>query len=233
MNNTLQDGSGQMFDRICERYDFLNRVMSLGIDGRWRKRAVQALGSDIGYVLDLATGTADVAIEVARRIPNSRVLGLDPSDGMLRVGQRKVEKAGLANRVTFKKGDGQRIAASDDAFDAAIMAFGIRNVARRERCLRELGRVVRPGGPVVVLELSEPRGGHPLAFGAGLWKRYVVPRLGSALSSTPEYAYLERSIRAFPRPDEFLELMATCGLRGGKAEPLTFGAATLFTARAP
>ncbi|MFW5741248.1 MAG: ubiquinone/menaquinone biosynthesis methyltransferase, partial [Myxococcota bacterium] len=189
MNDLAADGSGRMFDRISQRYDLLNRVMSVGSDRRWRRVAVDRLGTDSKRVLDLATGTADVALEVAARIPGCCVVGIDPSAGMLEVGRGKVERAGLQGRIELRQGDGARIPADDDAFDAAIMAFGIRNVPDRPKCLRELGRVVAAGGPVVVLELTEPDE-HPLAFAARFWKRHVVPRLGAALSSTPEYAYL-------------------------------------------
>lgn len=233
MNETppLSDGSGRMFDQISERYDLLNRVMSVGSDARWRRMAVDALGSDVRDVLDLATGTADVALEVARRIPSSKIVGVDPSPGMLKVGRDKVQRAGLSDRIELREGDGQRIPASDDSFDAAIMAFGIRNVPDRPACLRELARVVRPRGPIVLLELAEPEG-HPLSFAARFWKRQVVPRLGAMLSSTPEYAYLEKSIRAFPPPEEFVAMMEACGLREVQARALTFGAATIFLGRA-
>ena len=162
--------------------------------------------------------------------PHSQVVGVDPSVGMLEVGRRKVDAAGLSKRIELRVGDGTDIPAEDDAFDAAIMAFGIRNVPDRPKCLRELRRVVRRGGPVVLLELTEPEG-HPLAFAARFWKRQVVPRLGAMLSSTPEYVYLEASIRAFPRADQFLSIMLENGLTGVEARTLTFGAATIFVGR--
>lgn len=230
MNQLASDGSGRMFDRISQRYDLLNRVMSVGSDHRWRRVAVDCLGPDVREVLDLATGTADVALEVARRIPGCHVVGVDPSTGMLQVGRAKVARAGLAARIELREGDGMDIPADQDAFDAAIMAFGIRNVPDRSACLRELCRVVKGGGPIVVLELAEPEG-HPLAFAARFWKRHVVPQLGAMLSSTPEYAYLEASIRAFPRPAQFLEMMRGCGLTQVEAKGLTFGAATVFMGR--
>lgn len=220
-----------MFDRISQRYDLLNRVMSLGSDARWRRLAVDALGSEVESVLDLATGTADVAIEIATRLPRCRVVGVDPSAGMLAVGREKVASAGLKARVDLLEGDGQAIPSGDAVFDAAIMAFGIRNVPDRPACLRELARVVRCGGPVVLLELTEPEG-HPLAFAARIWKRHVVPQLGAVLSSTPEYAYLEKSIRAFPSPAKFAEVMRENGLADVRVRPLTFGAATLFVGTA-
>ncbi len=230
MNDLVSDGSGRMFDRISERYDLLNRVMSVGSDARWRRVAVDALGPDVRQVLDLATGTADVALEVVRRIPSCHVVGVDPSMGMLSVGRGKVERADLNDRIELRQGDGMDIPADDDAFDGAIMAFGIRNVPDRPACLRELGRVVRAGGPIVLLELTEPEG-HPLAFAARFWKRHVVPQLGAMLSSTPEYAYLEKSIRASPRPPEFADIMRDCGLVDVEARPLTFGAASVFFGR--
>lgn len=230
MHDITSDGSGRMFDRIASRYDLLNRVMSVGSDRRWRRLAVEALGSEAREVLDLATGTADVAIEVTRRIPGCRVVGIDPSSGMLEVGRTKIARAGLEDRIELRVGDGMDIPSETGAFDGAIMSFGIRNVPDRPRCLREIARVVRPGGPVVLLELTEPEG-RGLAVGARWWKRHVVPRLGALLSSTPEYAYLEESIRGFPAPADFAPIMRDCGFESVETRPLTFGAATLFTGR--
>ncbi len=232
MTHCPTPGSGQMFDRISVRYDLLNRVMSLGSDTRWRREAVHAIVEDgVSRVLDLATGTAAVALEVARRIPAGRIVGVDPSLGMLEVGRKKVKRAGLDDRVQLSEGDGMAIPASDNSFDAAIMAFGIRNVPDRPACLRELTRVVRSGGPIALLELTEPRG-HFFALAARCWKRHMVPSLGAALSSAPEYVYLEKSIRAFPSAPIFADMMRECAISDVQVRPLTFGAATLFVGRA-
>lgn len=230
------DGSGRMFDRIAHRYDRLNRILSLGMDQRWRRIAVDALalasGSAQPRVLDLATGTGDVAIEIARRFPSARVVGVDPSPGMLKVGSEKIEREGLGARIELKIGQAQEIPAENDAFDAAIMAFGIRNTADRPACLKELMRVVRSGGSIVLLELTEPEG-HVLSFGARLWKRRMAPRLGAWFSSAPEYAYLEKSIRAFPSPEVFAAMMVESGLGNVKTKSLTLGAVAVFSSRCP
>jgi demethylmenaquinone methyltransferase/2-methoxy-6-polyprenyl-1,4-benzoquinol methylase len=226
----VQDGSGAFFDRIAGRYDLLNRVISLGVDQRWRRRAVRALSlPDGGRALDLATGTADLAIRIARSHPGATVVGVDPSVGMLDVGRQKVESRGLTERVSLEVGDARSLPFDDDAFDGTTIAFGIRNVPDRAAALREMARVTRPGGRVVVLELSEPRGGilGPLAR---FHIHEVVPRLGALLSGAREYHYLQRSIAAFPPPEEFAALCEESGLTVREVVPLTFGVACLYVA---
>ncbi len=220
------DGSGRMFDRIARRYDLLNRLASLGLDGRWRRRLVGALGVDSGRVLDVATGTADVAMAIATRFAEIRVTGLDPSPGMLAVGRDKVEVSGLAGRITLTEGDAQAMPFADGAFDATCISFGIRNVPDRMAGLREMARVTRPGGRVAVLELSEPQG--LMAPLARFHVHRVVPAMGAWLSGSDEYDYLQRSIAAFPPPDEFCAMMTEAGLRDVSAVPMSFAAAHLF-----
>jgi len=223
-------GSGAMFDRIAARYDLVNRVLSLGLDRGWRRRTVKAL--DLGErprVLDVATGTGDLAIEIALARPHATVIGIDPSPGMLAVGARKLARRKLEDRVTLLEGDAQHLPLANCAVDAATIAFGIRNVPDRLAGLRELARVVRPGGRIAVLELGEPRAGL-LAGAARFHTRHVVPRLGALLSGAREYAYLQRSIAAFPPAEEFAALMAEAGLAVLAVTPLTFGACTLYVA---
>ncbi len=224
-------GSGRMFDAIAQRYDLLNRVISLGIDQGWRRRTVRslALGGSPGKVLDVATGTADLAILTARMEPRSTIVGVDPSVNMLAVGREKVARQGLAGRIELAEGDAQALAFDDDTFDGATIAFGIRNVPDRAKALRELARVVRPGGRVAVLELSEPRG---LFLGrmARFHVHHVVPFLGALLSGSKEYRYLQRSIAAFPPPDVFAETMRDAGLEIIEVAPLTFGVCCLYVA---
>ena len=209
---TPRGGSGEMFDKIARRYDLLNRLMSFGIDRRWRKKLVEALElRPGGRALDLATGTADVALTIAARHPSASVLGTDPSKGMLEVGQRKIEHAGLGNRVRLALGDAQQIETADDSFDAACISFGIRNVPDRARALREMARVVRPGGRVAILELSEPQGGLLGAL-ARFHVHTLVPRMGALLSGAREYRYLQQSIASFPGAPEFTAIMRGAGL---------------------
>lgn len=217
-----------MFDAIAHRYDLLNRVMSLGIDQRWRLRTVRALELKPGArVLDLATGTADVALAIARRHPDAHIVGVDPSERMLEVGRRKVTERGQDPRIELHVGDAQSLPFADGSFDAVCIAFGIRNVPDRGRALREMARVTRAGGRVAVLELSEP-GGGPLAALARFHIHTVVPRLGAILSGAREYRYLQQSIAAFPPAREFAALMDESGLEVLRVEPLTFGVCHLF-----
>jgi demethylmenaquinone methyltransferase/2-methoxy-6-polyprenyl-1,4-benzoquinol methylase len=219
-----------MFDAIAGRYDLLNRVLSLGIDQGWRRKAVAALALGEGYrVLDLATGTADLALLIARTHPGGQVVGVDPSREMLEVGRRKVESAGLGQTITLKPGSAESIPEPDASFDGLSIAFGIRNVPDRPRALREMARVVRPGGRVVILELSEPRGGllGPLAR---FHVHTMVPLVGGLLSGSKEYAYLQRSIAAFPAPEAFSAMMTEAGLDVSSATPLTFGVCHLYVA---
>lgn len=222
-------GSGEMFDAIAPRYDLLNRLLSLGIDQRWRRLLVQRLRlAPDAVVLDHATGTADLALLIARSSPGVRVIGVDPSTEMLRVGRLKVEAAGLSERVSLQVGDAENLESfAADSVDAVSMAFGIRNVVDRPRALRELARVTRPGGRIAILELSEPQGGilGPLAR---LHVHQIVPWVGGLLSGAREYRYLQRSIAAFPAPAVFAELMKENGIQVESVEPLTFGACHLY-----
>ena len=229
---SASEGSGAMFDAIADRYDRLNRVLSLGIDRRWRARTIEALElpDRACTVLDLATGTADLAIGIARRHPAARVIGVDPSARMLVVGRGKVDLDGLADRIELRLGDAQALPLDDDSVDATTIAFGIRNVPDRARALEEMARVTRPEGRVAILELSEPRSGllGPLAR---FHVHRVVPALGAWLSGAREYRYLARSIEAFPSSDRFAALMAAHGLEVLAVRPMTFGVCTLYVAR--
>jgi len=221
-------GSGQMFDGIAARYDFVNRVISLGIDQSWRRKTVQALElGENARALDLATGTGDLALLIAGAAPGSRVVGLDPSLKMLEIARGKVTAAGLDARVELVAGDAEALPFADATFDGVSIAFGIRNVPDRARALAEMARVIRPGGRVAVLELSEPRGGilGPLAR---FHVHTVVPWMGALLSGAKEYRYLQRSIAAFPPAEEFAAQMERAGFRVRAVESLTFGVCHLY-----
>ena len=223
-------GSGEMFDRIAGRYDAMNRVLSFGLDRGWRRRTVRALHlGERPRVLDLATGTGDLAVEIARMHPGATVIGLDPSREMLAIARRKLARRGLSERVTLVRGDAQHLPYRDCEMDAATIAFGIRNVPDRPAALREMARVVRPGGRIAVLELGEPRQGL-LARAARFHTRHVVPRLGALISGAREYRYLQCSIAAFPTSAEFAAAMEASGLHVVDVAPLTFGVCTLYVA---
>jgi demethylmenaquinone methyltransferase/2-methoxy-6-polyprenyl-1,4-benzoquinol methylase len=221
-------GSGAMFDGIAHRYDLLNRLMSFGVDRRWRKKTVAALELEgEARALDLATGTGDVAIAIARRHPGCEVIGLDPSPNMLAFGRRKCERRGLDQRVHLQLGDAEALPYASSSFDAITIAFGIRNVPDRARALREMARVTRPGGRIAILELGEPRRG-PMAALARLHIHTLVPRMGALLSGSREYRYLQRSIASFPPAEEFAAMMEEAGIRVLEVRPLTFGACHLY-----
>jgi demethylmenaquinone methyltransferase/2-methoxy-6-polyprenyl-1,4-benzoquinol methylase len=224
-------GSGPWFDRIAGRYDLLNRLMSFGIDRRWRRKTVAALAlaDRPARILDLATGTADVALDIARAHHTATVVGIDPAARMLEIGRRKVESRGLGERIELVVGDAQALKFGDDEFDGATIAFGIRNVPDRAAALREMARVVRPGGRVCVLEMSEPRGGIMAAI-ARFHLHVVIPRLGALLSEARQYRFLQTSTESFPPPPEFAALMTSCGLDVVEVRPFTFGICQLYVA---
>ncbi len=229
-------GSGAMFDGIAARYDMLNRVMSLGLDVRWRRALARTVADATptgGEVLDVATGTADVALTIANHAPSLRVVGVDPSAGMLERGRTKVRNAGLDGRIDLSIADGLALPFADDRFDAACVSFGIRNFKDRALGLAELTRVTRAGGLVAILELAEPRDSGLLGAAARTHVRHVVPRLGAILSGSREYRYLQDSIAAFPPAAEFSAMMRDAGLLQVEARPMTFGAVVLFVGRVP
>ncbi len=223
-------GSGAMFDNLAKRYDLLNRIISLGVDKRWRKRTVKSLALQPGHrVLDLATGTGDLAIDIAKRHPDVTVVGVDPSVKMLEVGQAKIDKQGLSERIVLKEGIGEELPFEDNSFDAVTIAFGIRNCTDREQALREMCRVLRPGGRLGVLELNEPKGGFMAPF-ARFHIHQVIPRVGAWLSGAKEYRYLQTSIEAFPPAEEFSKTIEQCGFAMMELVPFSFGSCHLYLA---
>jgi demethylmenaquinone methyltransferase/2-methoxy-6-polyprenyl-1,4-benzoquinol methylase len=217
-----------MFDGIAHRYDLLNRINSMGLDRGWRRETARALQPRPGgRYLDLATGTADLALEVARQQPQAEVIGLDPSSNMLAIGRTKAKREGVEGRVRLEEGDAQSLPYEAGTFAGVLMAFGIRNVPDRALALREMARVLEPGGRAAILELSEPRNGV-LAWFARQHVRWVVPLTGALVSGPGEYRYLRESIMEFPRPETFAELMQQCGFDRVDVRPFTFGACVLY-----
>lgn len=203
----------QMFDHIAPQYDLLNKLNSLGLDRHWRQVLVQSVaGSRPRQILDVATGTGDVAIALARACPEAQVTGMDLSREMMAVGVRKVEAAGLADRIGFGVGDALDIDLPDEAVDAVTCAFGVRNFASLEQGYREFARVLRPGGIVAVLELTEPESGL-LHTGYRLYTRLYLRRMAQRYSEDPEaYDYLLHSIARVPSRERMTALMEQAGL---------------------
>ncbi len=224
----------RIFASVTGTYDFLNHVLSVRRDVAWRRKTV----GEIRFfrtrrLLDVATGTCDLAVEAARRHPDIRVVGADLVPEMMVRGRAKIRRSGLSSRVRLVQGDALALPFEDGAFDAAAVAFGIRNMPDRVAALREMARVVAPGGLVLVLEMALPR--SP-AF-RRLYELYlnrILPRVARFFSPNPDaYRYLARSIMDFPDPDTFAGLVRSAGLEGVEIHPLTFGIAYLHTGRKP
>jgi len=222
-----------MFDAIATRYDFLNHLLSVGVDRRWRRRAIRALSlTGRERVLDLCTGTADLAIASADARPGAaRVIGVDFAGAMLQVGQHKIRHGHLTDRITLVRGDATRIPLGDRTVDAITIAFGIRNVENTAAACREMLRVLKPGGRVAILEFGIPA--TPGVRALYLWYfTHVLPPIGRIVSRhNAAYGYLPASVSAFASPDEFVTVLRECGFVDAIAVPLTFGIVFLYTAR--
>lgn len=221
----------RMFDAIAGRYDLLNHLLSLGIDRRWRARAVRELVlTPSNRVLDLCTGTADLALAALASTPGISVIGVDFAAAMLRVAREKLARLGETH-IAVVRGDAMRIPLADESVDAVTIGFGIRNVERPEVAAREILRVLRPGGRLAILEFGTPsvpglRAAYLFYF------RHVLPRIGRLVSRHHDaYSYLPASVAAFPSPDAFLDLLRGAGFSAVGVDSLTFGIVYLFKAR--
>ncbi len=223
-----------MFDNIAPAYDFMNRAMTFGIDRLWRRRAVGMLRRHgARRILDVATGTADLALLMARMLPQSAVTGVDLSEGMIAVGRRKVDEAGLGSRICLQCADCLALPFPDASFDAVTVAYGVRNFESLAAGYAEMARVLRPGGRLCVIELSTPR--SPLVRPLyNLYTRHIIPAVGRLVAhDTRAYAYLPESIAAVPQGDDMLALMRRARLTQTKCHPLTFGTCSIYTAVRP
>ena len=221
-----------MFDAIAGRYDLLNHVLSAGIDRHWRTRAIRSLQlTGRERVLDLCTGTGDLAIAAARaHPPAARVVGVDFARAMLRVGEDKLRRARLHDRIAMVQGDATRIPLGDASVDAVTIAFGIRNVERMDTACADMHRVLKPGGRLAILEFAVPT--TPVISTLYVWYlNRVLPRIGRALSRhNAAYDYLPASIGAFASPDEFMNILRQAGFSAMAPVRLTFGSVILYTA---
>lgn len=218
-----------MFGSIAPRYDFLNRLLSLGIDRRWRRFAVSKIGvSGPGRVLDVATGTGDVALEIARQTPATvSIVGADFCKEMVDLGRVKVEQSAHAGRITFEVAPCEDIPFSDRTFDAATIAFGIRNVVDRSKGLSEMHRVLKDGGKIVILEFSTPT----VPLFKSLYHFYflkILPAIGGIFSKQSAYQYLPDSVLEFPAREKFKAMMGEVGFRNVQHYDLTGGIATVY-----
>jgi len=221
----------QMFDGIAPDYDRLNHLMSLGVDRSWRRRALREIVTPERpqALLDIACGTGDFALAQARRMhAESRITGLDLSEGMLAVMREKVEKAGLAGRISCEQGDCEQMRFAEGSFDCATIAFGIRNFAHREAALEEILRVLKPGGRLVILELSVPEN-KLLRWAYNLYFMHFVPWIGGLVSGDKAaYKYLPASVQAFPGRREWTATMERCGYANVRHRAFTFGLCRMY-----
>ncbi|HMN89616.1 MAG TPA: bifunctional demethylmenaquinone methyltransferase/2-methoxy-6-polyprenyl-1,4-benzoquinol methylase UbiE [Saprospiraceae bacterium] len=219
----------KMFDNIAPRYDLLNRVLSLGIDRIWRKQAIEYLRPKAPrLILDVATGTADVALETARRLQPERIIGLDISSEMLQFGREKIHKQDMSHMIELQHGDSENLPFQDNTFDAITVAFGVRNFENLEKGLSEMHRVLKAGGQLVVLEFSKPRV-FPLKQLFQFYFRYILPLVGRWTSRDQRaYSYLYESVQAFPEGDEFLNILQKTGYKSSQCKPLTFGICSIY-----
>lgn len=220
----------QMFGAIAPRYDFLNHLLSFGIDKRWRRTAVRLIkGPEGGRILDVATGTGDLALEIASSTPDSlRITGADFSAEMVSIGEQKAAASPYASRMDFKVAPCEDLPFPASTFDSVTIAFGIRNVVDRRLGLAEMWRVLKPGGRMIILEFSTPRSALFRAI-YHFYFRQILPVIGGMFSKYNAYKYLPESVLEFPSSDEFCRMMADTGLKNVRCQPLTFGIASIYT----
>ncbi|TAI46824.1 bifunctional demethylmenaquinone methyltransferase/2-methoxy-6-polyprenyl-1,4-benzoquinol methylase UbiE [Flagellimonas allohymeniacidonis] len=220
----------QMFDTISGDYDGLNRVISFGIDLKWRKRVVALVGKGSPQsVLDIATGTGDLAIALTK-IGATKIVGLDISPGMLEVGKKKISQKKLEETIEMVVGDSEKLSFEDNSFDAITVAFGVRNFENLQKGLAEIHRVLKPNGRFVVLETSVPTK-TPFKQGYKVYTKYILPTIGKIFSKDRSaYAYLSESASVFPHGEEFNNILAKIGFIGVENMPQTFGVASIYVA---
>ena len=217
-----------MFNNIAKRYDFLNHFLSLGIDKLWRRRAIKQVKEiKPAKILDVATGTADLAIEALKLNPE-KIVGIDISTEMLNIGRLKLENKGITN-IELLEGDSEKINFTDGYFDAVTVAFGVRNFENLNQGLKEMNRILKPGGKAVILEFSSPRN-FPVKQIYYLYFKFLLPFIGRFISSDHSaYSYLPESVNNFPGGKDFLKVFEKCGYINTKNISLTFGIASIYT----
>lgn len=226
-----KDQVATMFDHIAGRYDFLNRFLSCRIDVLWRRKMLSKLRPlKPRTILDVATGTGDVAIMATRMLNPDKITGIDISEGMLEVGRKKIAKLLLNSKIELLKGDSEAIKTGDDSFDAVTVAFGVRNFENLEKGLSEILRVLKPGGMMVVLEFSKPAG--VVGWGYNLYMNNIAPFFGKLFCKDKEaYQYLYSSVKAFPEGKTFLHILKQVGFQETSLNRLSLGICTIYCGR--
>lgn len=233
LDKSKKDQVALMFNNIARKYDFLNHFLSMGIDKLWRKKAVKLLQSiQPKQLLDIATGTGDFALACLKLNPE-KVTGIDISTEMLAVGREKIAKKNLQDKIELFEGDSEDIQFEDNSFDAITVAFGVRNFQNLEKGLKEMNRVVRPGGKVVILEFSKPKK-FPIKQFYNFYFFNILPLWGKMVSKdSSAYTYLPESVGAFPDDENFLEIYKSCGFEDTEQVKLSFGIASIYIGTKP
>ena len=220
-----------MFDRISSKYDALNHLLSLNIDKVWRRKVAKAVAKSAPKtILDLATGTADLAITMAKHNPQARLIGLDISEKMLEIGKSKIKKQNLKDQIELRFGDAANLPFEDNSFDVATVAFGVRNFEDLGKGLSEIHRVLKPNGEIVILEFSMPEE-FPIKQLYRLYFKHILPWMGRIVSKDEKaYSYLPESVEQFPKPTEFQQVLGQYGLKNCLVKQLSFGIAMVYLA---
>lgn len=222
----------EMFDRIAGRYDFVNRFLSVGIDVSWRKKAIREFKKDHPqHILDVATGTGDMAIRAAKMIMPQKITGIDISEKMLEIGRKKIAVEKLDTQIELLSGDSERINFPDNSFDGVMVAFGVRNFENLQQGLAEILRVMKPGAKLVVLEFSKPKiPGIKNLY--NLYMSIIAPEVASMFKQDKKaYEYLNESAKAFPDRKNFVDIISRVGFNEAKFRPLSLGICCIYTAR--
>jgi demethylmenaquinone methyltransferase / 2-methoxy-6-polyprenyl-1,4-benzoquinol methylase len=224
----------EMFNSIAGRYDMMNRFLSARTDVGWRKKAINLLKKDNpSHILDVATGTADMALMAYKMLKPSQIIGIDISEGMLSEGRKKIEKEGLGEKITLFTGDSEAINYPDNTFDAVMVAFGVRNFENLEKGLAEIKRVLKPGGRLLVIEFSKPQQKAIKGF-YKLYMGMVAPQIAKWFKQNKEaYEYLNESASAFPDRQLFTDILKKLGYSEAEYTPLSFGICCIYTGRKP
>ena len=226
--STKKEQVAEMFDNISEKYDFLNHFLSANIDKIWRKKAINEVAAyKPKLILDIATGTGDLAINALKKIPSAHIIGVDISGGMLEIGRKKLEKQNIS-QIELHEGDAENLLFEDNKFDAAMVAFGVRNFGNLSAGLKDIARVLKKGAPLVVLEFSHPRH-FPIKQAYNFYSDTLMPFFGKIFAKDKSaYTYLPESVRAFPAGNDFMKQMELAGFSAKKIKTLTFGIASIY-----
>lgn len=221
----------EMFNNIAGNYDFLNHFLSLGIDRTWRNKAIAVVAAkNPAAILDVATGTGDLAITAAKKIAGAQITGVDIASQMLEEGRKKINAQLLDARIEMRLGDSESLPFENATYDAVMCAYGVRNFENLAAGLREMQRIMKPGGQLAILEFSRPAS-FPFKQLYGFYFRFILPAVGRIVSKhSRAYTYLPESVNAFPDGQRFCDILTECGFTNAKARPLTMGVTTLYTA---